>query len=195
LHFQLITKVKGRRGRVERWPGKIKPQHPAKTAGAIARRCAKASRRISQLYDTALAPSGVKATQRAILAQIARLEPTNVGKLAEVLVMDSGALVHTLKPPERDGLVAVTLDADDRRNRLITLTRHGRAKLAETDALWAKAQRSFEAGFGRSDSESLREALRFLITDDFGAPFEKVLSAPVREFREEFNDRSQKRHV
>jgi DNA-binding MarR family transcriptional regulator len=115
--------------------------------------------------------------------------------LAEVLVMDSGALVHTLKPPERDGLVAVTLDADDRRNRLITLTRHGRAKLAETDALWAKAQRSFEAGFGRSDSESLREALRFLITDDFGAAFEKVLSAPVREFREEFNDRSQKRHV
>jgi DNA-binding MarR family transcriptional regulator len=145
----------------------------------------KASRRISQLYDTALAPSGIKATQRAILAQIGRSEPTNVGKLAEALVMDSGALAHTLKPLERDGLVAVAVDPDDRRNRLITLTRHGRAKLAGTDALWAKAQRSFEAGFGRADSESLRKALRFLISEDFGAAFEKALSAPLRE---EFSD-------
>jgi len=32
----------------------------------------KASRRISQLYDAALAPSGLKITQRAILAQVAR---------------------------------------------------------------------------------------------------------------------------
>ena len=63
----------------------------------------KASRRISQLYDTALAPSGVKTTQRAILAQIGRSEPVTVGALAEALVMDSGALAHTLKPLERGG--------------------------------------------------------------------------------------------
>ncbi len=49
----------------------------------------KASRRISQLYDMALAPSGLKTTQRAILAQISRSEPTMVGALAEALVMDS----------------------------------------------------------------------------------------------------------
>ena len=42
----------------------------------------KASRRISQLYDTALAPSGLKTTQRAILAEIGRSEPTTVGALA-----------------------------------------------------------------------------------------------------------------
>jgi hypothetical protein len=35
----------------------------------------KASRRISQLYDAVLAPSGLKTTQRAILAQIRRSEP------------------------------------------------------------------------------------------------------------------------
>src|SRR5258707_8051005 len=108
----------------------------------------KASRRISQLYDTALAPSGVKTTQRAILAQIGRSEPVKVGALAEDLVMDSGALAHTLKPLERDGLLAVAVDPADRRNRLISLTQQGRAKLAETDALWAKAQRCFEAAFG-----------------------------------------------
>ena len=140
----------------------------------------KASRRISQLYDTALAPSGLKTTQRAILAQIGRSEPITVGELAEALVMDSGALAHTLKPLERDGLIAVAVDPDDRRNRLTTLTRRGRAKLAETDALWAKAQRGFEAALGRAESEALREVLRSLISDDFAAAFGNVLCASVR---------------
>ena len=131
----------------------------------------KATRRISQLYDTALAPSGLKTTQRAILAQIGRSEPTTVGELAEALVMDSGALAHTLKPLQRDSLVAVAVDPGDRRNRLITLTRRGQAKLAETDALWANAQRGFKAALGRAESKALREVLRFLISDDFVAAF------------------------
>ena len=113
----------------------------------------KATRRISQLYDTALAPSGLKTTQRAILAQLGRSEPASVGQLAEALVMDAGALAHTLKPLERDRLIAVTVDPDDRRSRMITLTRQGRAKLAESDALWAKAQTGFEAAFGRVEIE------------------------------------------
>jgi DNA-binding MarR family transcriptional regulator len=140
----------------------------------------KASRRISQLYDTVLAPSGLKTTQRAILAQISRVKSTTVGALAEALVMDSGALAHTLKPLERDGLVDVTIDPDDRRNRLITLTPKGRAKLAESDALWAKAQQGFEIAFGGTESEALREALRFLVSDNFVATFESKLTSPAR---------------
>ena len=140
----------------------------------------KASRRISQLYDAALAPSGLKTTQRAILAQISRSEPTTVGALAEALVMDSGALAHTLKPLERDGFVDVTIDPADRRNRLISLTPTGRARLAETDALWAKAQRGFEVAFGRAESETLREALRFLVSDDFVTTFESKLTSSAR---------------
>src|SRR5580700_9277973 len=80
----------------------------------------KATRRISLLYDAALAPSGLKTTQRAILAQIGRSEPATVGELAEALVMDSGGLAHTLKPLERDGFVAVAIGPNDRRNRLIS---------------------------------------------------------------------------
>jgi DNA-binding MarR family transcriptional regulator len=137
----------------------------------------KATRRVSQLYDTALAPSGLKTTQRAILAQVGRSEPTTVGRLAEALVMDAGALAHTLKPLERDRLVAITIDPEDKRNRLISLTRQGRSKLAESDALWAKAQKSFETAFGRVEADSLREALRLLISDRFVAAFEKTVSA------------------
>jgi DNA-binding MarR family transcriptional regulator len=136
----------------------------------------KATRRISQLYDTALAPSGLKTTQRAILAQLGRSEPVTVGQLAEALVMDAGALAHTLKPLERERLVAVTVDPSDRRNRLIKLTRQGRARLAESDALWAKAQTGFEAAFGRVESEALRQALQLLVSDRFNSIFQKTLS-------------------
>jgi DNA-binding MarR family transcriptional regulator len=153
----------------------------------------KASRRISQLYDTALAPSGLKTTQRAILSQIGRSEPTTVGALAEALVMDPGALAHTLKPLERDHFIAAAVDPADRRNRLITLTQRGRAKLAESEALWAKAQQGFEAGVGRADSDALRQALRLLISDDFAAAFANALSRSARRMPPD--QRAQKRHV
>ena len=135
----------------------------------------KATRRVSQLYDAALAPSGLKTTQRAILAQLGRSEPATVGELAAALVMDAGALAHTLKPLERDRLVAIAIDPDDRRNRLISLTRQGRAKLTDTDVLWSKAQAGFEAGFGRVKSDALRDALQFLVSDHFVSAFEKTL--------------------
>ena len=134
----------------------------------------KASRRISQLYDAALAPSGLKTTQRAILAQIRRSEPTTVGNLAEALVMDAGALAHTLKPLERDGLISIDVDPDDRRNRVAKLTSAGNARLSESDRLWENAQRGFEVAFGRAKSEALREAMQSLVTGDFVRAFEKA---------------------
>jgi DNA-binding MarR family transcriptional regulator len=136
----------------------------------------KASRRISQLYDAALAPSGLKTTQRAILAQIARSEPATVGVLADALVMDAGGLAHTLKPLIRDGLVAIGVDPHDRRNRLIRLTPTGKARLKQSDVLWEAAQRSFEKGFGRGQSGALREAMELLISDRFTENFAAALA-------------------
>ena len=121
-----------------------------------------------------------KITQRAILAQIGRSGSANVGLLADALVMDSGALAHTLKPLERSGLIVVEVNPHDRRHRLISLTAQGRAKLAETNALWAQAEKNFESAFGRAEAESLRTLVQFLISDDFAAHFEKRLEASVR---------------
>ena len=127
----------------------------------------KATRRISQLYDTALAPSGLKTTQRAILAHIGRSEPTTVNALAEDLMMDSSAVTHSLKPLERDDLVAIAVDPSDRRSRLIKLTPQGRAKLTEMDALWASAQVRFEQALGTAGTNELRRLLNLLISDEF----------------------------
>jgi hypothetical protein len=44
-----------------------------------------------------------------------RSQPIAVGALNPALGMEAWALVHTLKLLERDGLVAVTIDPNDRR--------------------------------------------------------------------------------
>ena len=137
----------------------------------------KATRRLSRLYDMAVAPSGLKTTQAAILAEIGRSQPCPVGELAEKLVMDSGALAHTLKPLERDGFITVAVDERDRRNRLVSLTEAGRDKRDETQALLADAHRGFEAAFGAGGSQALREALYLLISDDFETSFQAAMRA------------------
>ncbi|MGY4225031.1 DNA-binding MarR family transcriptional regulator [Bradyrhizobium sp. USDA 4503] len=136
----------------------------------------KATRRVSQLYDAALAPCGLKATQRAILTQIARAEPAGIGTLAEALVMDPGGLAHTLKPLIRDGLVTMKVNPDDRRNRLVSLTTAGKARVKQSDRLWEEAQRAFEKSFGAARSKALRDAIDLLISDQFSSDFEAAVA-------------------
>jgi DNA-binding MarR family transcriptional regulator len=91
--------------------------------------------------------------------------------------MDAGGLAHTLKPLIRDRLVAVGVDPQDRRNRLIRLTSTGKARLRQSDALWEAAQRSFEKGFGGARSKALREAMELLISDRFTENFGAALAS------------------
>jgi DNA-binding MarR family transcriptional regulator len=129
----------------------------------------KAARRVSQLYDAALAPCGLRSTQRSILMHIARAGTPNLGALAELLVLDRSALGHNLKPLERDGLVAIDVDPADRRSRLARLTEQGVAKLRESAALWDGAQSRFEAAFGAEQARALRAILAVVAAVDFEA--------------------------
>jgi DNA-binding MarR family transcriptional regulator len=127
----------------------------------------KATRRVSQLYDAVLAPSGLRQTQRSLLMHIARLGNPTLGRLAASLVLDRAALGHNLKPLERDGFVVVDVDPDDRRSRLVKLTRKGESKLRQTAVLWEKAQARFETRFGVAEAKGLRETLALIAAEEF----------------------------
>ncbi|HEY0183131.1 MAG TPA: MarR family winged helix-turn-helix transcriptional regulator [Rhodopila sp.] len=131
----------------------------------------KATRRVSQLYDSVLAPCGLRSTQRSILAHIARAGTPTMGDLAASLVLDRSALAHNLKPLERDGLVAVTVDPADRRGRLIALTAAGQARLAESQRLWQAAQHRFETAFGQEQATALRQTLALIASAEFAKTF------------------------
>jgi DNA-binding MarR family transcriptional regulator len=135
----------------------------------------KASRRVSQLYDSVLAPSGLRGTQFAMLMRIARIGRPRMSELATALVLDRSALAHNLKPLERDGLVELKIDPDDRRSRVVLLTEAGRERLREAIELWSKAQSAFERAYGKASAAELRKALEVLASPDFGIAFSSSL--------------------
>jgi DNA-binding MarR family transcriptional regulator len=128
----------------------------------------KASRRITQLYDDALAPAGLRSTQFAILAELHELgeKAPTLAELAATLVVDRSALGHTLRPLERDGLVVLKAGVEDRRRRHIVLTARGLAKLQQALGLWEAAQARFHAVFGQTEAEALRGALLDIAYDE-----------------------------
>ena len=122
----------------------------------------KASRRVSQFYDTALAPVGIKSTQFSILAEVDRgsLEgPVTMCELAAAMVMDRSTLGHNLRPLERDYLVTLRLSDDDRRKRYVELTKKGRLMLQRARRLWRQAEARFEKMFGKEPAAELRAVL------------------------------------
>jgi DNA-binding MarR family transcriptional regulator len=122
----------------------------------------KASRRISQFYDTALAPVGIKSTQYSILSEVergSRLRPVTMCELATALVMDRSTLGHNLKPLQRDDLIVLRLSMADRRKRYVELTKKGRAILQKSRRLWQLAEGRFEKIFGKEPAAELRAVL------------------------------------
>lgn len=130
----------------------------------------RATRKLGQLYDDMLAPSGLKATQQGLLYQIHIGDEPAMGAIAAALVMDLSALGHTLKPLIRDGYVETFTDADDRRIKRVRLTPQGLAKLDEAMKLWSLAQQRFEAMVGKNEAARLRAALGDIAALDFDLP-------------------------
>ena len=137
----------------------------ARSCNAAALR--RATRRVSQLYDDALAPAGIGINQFSILATLDGAGPSRIAELARRLVMDRSTLGHLIRPLEDRGLVALSVDANDRRARTLSLTRTGRALLARARPLWAGAQRRFEHVFGVQASAELRDVLREVAALEF----------------------------
>ena len=75
----------------------------------------KASRRLSQFYDSALALVGPQIDAvRDLLPRSNgdRMRPPTIRDLAEALVMDQSTIGQNLRPLERDGLIALEEDAN-----------------------------------------------------------------------------------
>src|SRR5215510_9301774 len=104
----------------------------------------KAARRLTQIYDTRLAPCGIKSTQLMILAAIDRSGELSVNDLAEIMVLDRTTTGKNLKPMEREGYLKSVVSKADRRYRAITLTAKGKGLLIGAYPLWRSAHEEFQ---------------------------------------------------
>jgi DNA-binding MarR family transcriptional regulator len=151
--------------------GKKANERPAETIRETACNCAvirQAARRVTRLYDQALASSGLRITQYPILVWLASAGSSTMSLLAARMVMDRATLGHNLRPLEAQGLITITA-GEDRRSRVVSLTELGRRKLREARPAWEAAQQNFEAAFGAAESAALRATMTRLARLDFTA--------------------------
>jgi len=135
---------------------------PSKRAEAAAS-CAcsnfrKAARAITQLYDHALQPSGLRSTQLILLLEIAVAESITVSRLARRLVMDSSTVTRNLKPLTNHGLIN-QIENKHKRGQAYALTRKGDEALQDAMPLWEKAQDLIVSGFDEKHWSALLDNL------------------------------------
>ena len=117
------------------------------TAGCVCFALRKSARAVSQLYDAALAPSGLRATQFSLLASLRAGGRLTVSRLAEAMVMDRTTLTRNLKPLMGRGLIK-SCKGQDRRQRPIEITSKGETVLARALPLWKQAHDQIVIGVG-----------------------------------------------
>jgi DNA-binding MarR family transcriptional regulator len=121
---------------------------PTSSSACACSRLRRATRAITQLYDDALAPSGLRATQFGLLHMLARHETMTINSLAARLLLDRTALSRNLDPLADRGLVEV-VPGSDLRTRRITMTAAGKRALEAAEPLWADAQREVSRRVGK----------------------------------------------
>src|SRR3712207_6728318 len=122
----------------------------------------RAARTLSRRFDEALRPAGITSGQFSLLNALNRPKPPPIGPVAQLLARDRTTLTAALKPLERDGLVTIARDPEDRRNRLLGLTDTGREVLAAAMPIWRDLHTAIEAGLPEVQPEALRGGLRAL---------------------------------
>jgi DNA-binding MarR family transcriptional regulator len=97
------------------------------------------TRAMTQMYDDALRPSGLRVTQFSILGRLSLLGTATITQLTEVLVMDQTTLTRSVKLLERQGMIVRVAHADAR-VKALKLTAKGRQALKAAVPLWEEAQ-------------------------------------------------------
>jgi DNA-binding MarR family transcriptional regulator len=118
----------------------------------------KTARALTQLYDTGLQSSGIRATQFAVLVGIAKSEPVPIGRLAQLLILDRSTLSRSLRLLTAMRLIAVS-PRSAMRQRFVTLLPAGWKALLRSLPLWRETQRIFVGQIGEEYWNSLQKEL------------------------------------
>jgi DNA-binding MarR family transcriptional regulator len=112
-------------------------------------RLRRAARALTQRYDDAMAPAGLRVTQFSLLRTLARKGPARISELAAQQLLDRTALSRNLDPLVERALVAVA-PGRDARTREVALTPKGAAALRRAERYWKDAQDEVARRIGKA---------------------------------------------
>jgi DNA-binding MarR family transcriptional regulator len=114
------------------------------------------SRALTQLYEEAIRPLGLRASQLTILQALSRAGEVSQGQLGEMLAMDSTSLTRTLAIMRRQGWITERR-GEDRRERWLRMSKGGEAQLRRVLPVWEKVQRRLRGQLGEQAWNNLLE--------------------------------------
>jgi DNA-binding MarR family transcriptional regulator len=118
------------------------------------------SRELSGVYGERF---GLSIPEWRILANLGRFGPLYAGELAERSSMDKPKVTRALQRLEAGGLLRRAIDAEDRRQVRLALTRRGQSVFREIAALALDWERQFLAPLADSERKALNRILTKLM--------------------------------
>ncbi len=118
----------------------------------------KASRAITQMFDEAFRPSGLRSTQIPVLITLVSTGPTTVNHMAADLVMERTSLSRLLQPLVASGLIEMTTGRD-RRTRELSITAAGSQRVAAAFPMWDRVQKKVLDRLGQTRLQDLIDDL------------------------------------
>jgi DNA-binding MarR family transcriptional regulator len=113
-----------------------------------------ASRAVSRLYDEELRRVGLRTTQYSLLRYLKQSGEVRQRDLGAMTSLDETTLTRNLRPLLDAGWVAIDA-GEDRREKLVSLTAAGAAKLREAHPAWERAQARMQSRVPKADWSSL----------------------------------------
>jgi DNA-binding MarR family transcriptional regulator len=133
----------------------MKPESPKlASTPCLCNALRQASRAVSRLYDEEMRGVGLRTTQYSLLRVLVRAGPVRQGDLSDLIHLDETTITRNLRPLVAAGWISVRR-GDDRREKLVTITRAGTAKLAEARPAWERAQARMQALLAEETWQSL----------------------------------------
>lgn len=109
-------------------------------------------------YDRYIGETGLKNTQYALLSHVVGLGPIRPSDLAKRMQMDASTLTRNMHPLVANGWIKIVAGSDAR-SRLVEATEAGRAKRAEGQRAWKKAQQALNERLGMQRVAALHDLL------------------------------------
>jgi len=144
----------------------VSPKPPMPNLPCLCANFRRASRALTQLYDVALRPLGLRATQFTVLQALSLAGNIPQGRLGRVLAMDSTTLTRTLVIMRRRGWISTRL-GKDKRERWLRLATAGRIQFQRALPHWEKVQAQLRRRFGNKlwrDLFKLTDEITTIIT-------------------------------
>ncbi len=114
------------------------------------------SRALTQLYENALRPLGLRATQFTILQALSLAGEVTQSQLGKILLMDSTTLTRTLEIMVRQGWIAERR-GEDRRERRVRLAKAGETQSKRALPTWEKVQSRLRRELGEQAWKNVLE--------------------------------------